>query len=163
MRRDRQQAEGSKPKAESRKPYTAFCLRPPAYRNRGFTLAELTITVVILGILAAIAVPTFQRTIERSFWREAQDLLLTIYTGERAYFLANNAYFQPGDWNTIFMDNPNIASIPVAFSVPTASRTSFTARATRTTGPCSSSTLQIDETRTFAPLTPPARCWCGAC
>lgn len=138
-------------------------------KTSGFTLVEMMITVVVLGILAAIAVPQYTRTIQRSYWKEAQDLLLTIYTGERAYYLTNTMYSASltkfsgmAAWRTIFMDDPNLGSIPVDFSVSTSPST-FTATAARTSSPCSGSTITINQNRSFSPDPTTTPCWCSAC
>ncbi len=113
----------------------------------GMTLAELMIVIVIIAILAGMAVPNYRKTLERSYVRGAQDLLMMIYSGERAYaFVNNGAYYVPGNWNVIYTDNPNIGSIPVSFSVATGAG-SFVATATRTGGPCGGMTLTIDQNR----------------
>ena len=52
----------------------------------GFTLIELMIVVAIIGILASIAVPAFQKYIRRSRTTEAMIQLRKIYDGEIAYF-----------------------------------------------------------------------------
>jgi len=86
-------------------------------RRRGLTLAELLIALVVIAILAAVALPGYRKTIERQFWQQAQDMLLTIYSGERAFFFANNVYQAVpkgaplATWRTIFMDDPNTAAI----------------------------------------------------
>ncbi len=40
--------------------------RPPSARRAGFTLVEIMIVVVIIGLLAAMAIPAFQRVQRRS-------------------------------------------------------------------------------------------------
>ena len=140
--------------------------------RRGFTLTEVLVTVSIIGILAAIAIPNYSRAVERSYWRQAQDLLLTIYAGERSYYFVNNKYCDvtsgPCTWNDIYVENPSLPSIPVTFTANCFPGCSgppppgFLAVATRIGGPCNGSTLQIDETRTLFPPGPPP-CWCGAC
>jgi prepilin-type N-terminal cleavage/methylation domain-containing protein len=52
----------------------------------GFTLVELMIVVVILGILAAVAIPAFSRYVKRSKTSEASANLRAIYQGEVAYY-----------------------------------------------------------------------------
>lgn len=112
--------------------------------SSGFTLMELLTAVAIVGITAAFAVPQYQKTMERSYYRAAQDILQAIWTGERVYFSKQtpNAYLggldaQPtSNWGAIFMDNPNSGSpLPVTFRVD-GGGASFTAIARRNGGPC---------------------------
>lgn len=60
--------------------------------KRGFTLLEILIVVVIIGILAGLAIPKFARTIEAAKGKEALVNLETIRTAERMYYLDYNAY-----------------------------------------------------------------------
>ena len=63
------------------------------HRNsKGFTLIELMIVVVIIGILAALAIPRFMRSTTKSKQSEAKQLLKQIYTMERAYRQEFDAY-----------------------------------------------------------------------
>ncbi len=61
-------------------------------KENGFTLVELMITVVIVGILAAVAVPIYQANVKRAKASEADAALGTVRTGLRVYFAENNAY-----------------------------------------------------------------------
>jgi type II secretion system protein G len=53
--------------------------------NKGFTLIELMIVVVIIGILAAIAIPKFSQATARAKEKEADGILKQIYTLQTAY------------------------------------------------------------------------------
>jgi len=60
--------------------------------SKGFTLIELMIVVVIIGILAALAIPRFMRSTTKAKMSEARQLLKQIYTMQRAYRQENDVY-----------------------------------------------------------------------
>lgn len=69
----------------------------------GFSLIELMIVVAIIGILAAIAVPNFQRFQAKARQAEAKSSLAGIYTAEKAF---------QAEWNQYFTDFRNIGYRP---------------------------------------------------
>ena len=61
-------------------------------REKGFTLIELMITVAILAILAAVAIPVYNNYVYRAKTAEATTNISGIRTLEESYFAENNRY-----------------------------------------------------------------------
>ena len=66
------------------------------HNRKGFTLIELMIVVVIIGILAALAIPRFMQATTKSKQSEAKQLLKQIYTMQRTYRQAQGTYGDDG-------------------------------------------------------------------
>jgi prepilin-type N-terminal cleavage/methylation domain-containing protein len=69
-------------------------LRPEgkAVKARGFTLIELLIVVVIIGILAAIAIPKFVNTKEKAYVAQMKSDLRNLATAEEGFFYDSAFY-----------------------------------------------------------------------
>ena len=60
--------------------------------KKGFTLIELLVVVLILGILAAMAMPQYFKAVERSRMSEAVSLLSSIASAQQRKYLQINSY-----------------------------------------------------------------------
>jgi prepilin-type N-terminal cleavage/methylation domain-containing protein len=104
--------------------------------DRGFTLIELMIVVVIIGILAAMAVPRFMSANTKSKQAEAMNILKQVYSMEQAYRQEHDTYWgngvtasaaAPTAFNQIHVDI--MASARYSYSIVSATN-SFTCTAT---------------------------------
>jgi prepilin-type N-terminal cleavage/methylation domain-containing protein len=65
-------------------------------RQQGFTLVEMIIVVVIIGVLAAIAIPTFKKYMDSGRAAEAMAMLGEIRNREEAYRAEFGVYYSTG-------------------------------------------------------------------
>jgi prepilin-type N-terminal cleavage/methylation domain-containing protein len=76
--------------------------------QEGFTLVEILIVVVIIGILAAIAIPTYFTYVERGYASDAKVQMKNILENSKLYY-SENAEF-PEDVKT--MNEEGYANVP---------------------------------------------------
>lgn len=66
-------------------------------KKGGFTLIELLVVVLIIGILAAVALPQYTKAVEKSRLAAALPLLDSVYKAQQSFYLANGKYAESLD------------------------------------------------------------------
>jgi type IV pilus assembly protein PilA len=69
-------------------------------RRKGFTLIELLVVVVIIGLLAAIAIPKFSTVKAKGYKAQAISDLVSLRTAEETFFADSNRYAKLGELET---------------------------------------------------------------
>ena len=103
-----------------------FCMTLPSTRKRfhGFSLMEVMIVVVIIGILAALAYPNLEKYLKRARQTEAKTNLSAIYTAQKIYFTLHQSYAE--DINELDL---RLAQGLYTYTIPEASKNTFKAQA----------------------------------
>ena len=70
----------------------------------GFTLIELLVVVLIIGILASVALPQYEKAVEKSRATQALALLKSYGQAFQSYYLANGSY--PSSFDQLDVDMP---------------------------------------------------------
>jgi prepilin-type N-terminal cleavage/methylation domain-containing protein len=80
-------------------------------KNSGFTLVELAVVVVIIGVLAAFAVPRFMASVERSKAAEAFNYLASVQASQERYHARQGTYAESVDDLDIKLTAPKYYSV----------------------------------------------------
>jgi type IV pilus assembly protein PilA len=94
--------------------------------RKGFTLIELLIVVVIIGILAAIAIPKFANTKEKAVVASMKSDLRNLVTAQEAFFSDNQDYAGGGPYvgdGTVYTQKNGLAGAGTLAFTPSANTT----------------------------------------
>ena len=125
-------------------------------RARGFTLLEVMIVCVIVGILAAIVLPAYQNQVRKSRRASAESHLMEIAAKQHAYFLDTRGSYTTS-LSTLHLTTP--ADVAANFTISIATAAGPPATFTATASPTGSQVndlgsgvnLTIDSTGVKAP------------
>jgi prepilin-type N-terminal cleavage/methylation domain-containing protein len=115
--------------------------------KKGFTLIELLIVVVIIGILAAIAIPKFANTKDKAYVAAMKSDLRNLATYEEQYAADNNGVYFSGTATNLsplqgFTPSQNVTIVAIALLGPPPSWTA-TATHSQSAKTCSNATGTI--------------------
>ena len=76
----------------------------------GFTLIELLVVVLIIGILAAVALPQYQKAVEKARMVEAVAMVRAIANAHQLYYMENGTYVQSDEMSQLVLDVPGVVN-----------------------------------------------------
>jgi len=135
-----------------------FSERSTLVNQKGFTLIELMVVIVIIGILVKIAIPAYTSSVQKAYRTDAKSALLDLATREEKFYSINNQYtatlssLYPGlATTTLSVQSGNTSyytiSAPTVTAASATSAASFTASAAPVAGtaqandPCGTFTI----------------------
>ena len=83
-----------------------FPRRGGSQTAKGFTLIELLVVVLIIGILASVALPQYQKAVEKARMTEAIMLVRTIADANKAHYMATGQWADHGDLELLDIEVP---------------------------------------------------------
>lgn len=93
---------------------------PKVRGDQGFTLIELLVVVVIIGLLAAIAIPKFAATKDKSKLAAIRSDLRNVMSAQEAYYVDHSTYAATLDPTVFLPTRPNQLTLSATGSAFTA-------------------------------------------
>lgn len=119
--------------------------------KKGFTLIELIVVVIVIGILATLAVPQYLKATERAKGGKAKNAIALIAQGEKLYRAEKDTYIAVASdaADSVLGDYVELSDVDADtdwnYAVAAVSASTFTVTATRTAGANSGETLTLTE------------------
>jgi prepilin-type N-terminal cleavage/methylation domain-containing protein len=126
-------------------------------RRHGFTLIEILIVIVILGVLAAIAIPKYQQAKARAYFTVMRTDLRNVMTAQEAYRQVANTYYA-GPVPVPGIDLTTSAGVSITLSDVTA--TGWAAAATHASAAGRVCTVYSGTASPLSPATTPGEIAC---
>ena len=128
--------------------------------KKGFTLIELMVVILIVGILAAVAIPIMRGRIDSAKWSEGKAMAGTIATALRAYGAekGNTGVWPPSitdlgfdvsDFDGTYFDSTNFAWDDAAYDYSATPPLTYTITVTKGIGITTPDTVTLDHTGTW--------------
>lgn len=135
-------------------------MRVLMHKQRGFTLIELMIAVAVVGILTAIAYPSYVKYVQKSYRSEGLAMLADASARMERYYAQNNSYPVGTSAAAIGITNTNSPTNKYTLSV-TGTATTYTVQVapqgSQTTDSCG--TMSVDQAGARLPSPATTDCW----
>lgn len=123
-------------------------------KQRGVTLIELMIVIVVIGILAAVAYPSYTKQVQRTKRAECAGGLVQLANAMERYFSQNNSYIGATPLNTLGVDtcpiDGGVATYNLSIDPLTLTATTYTLWAAPTGGQVGDACGRLQLTNTGA-------------